>query len=136
MQNYSKIAVENVDYNLTTYDRIQNTDTKEKKYPNPGFLLQQWIIKCADKKNDGKIQKFIKSSKRNTATPNTGSTTLHPIGESFTFVETTGDNYSRNDFVGFQRTDVIQISKISYYCNRFQLMIMTKRWGVSESNFC
>ena len=40
----------------------QITDTAVIKYPNSvGYLLKQWNIKCNNKNNNGKIQKFIKS---------------------------------------------------------------------------
>ena len=45
--------------------RKQITDTTKIKYPNTGgYLLQNWVIKCNDKNNNGKIQKFIKSTKK------------------------------------------------------------------------
>ena len=57
LQNDHKVSVGNDTYNLTKYDRIQITDTIIIKYPNTGGdLLQNWIIKCNDKNNNGKIQ--------------------------------------------------------------------------------
>ena len=42
----------------------QITDTTEIKYPKiGGDLLQNWIIKCNDKNNSGKIKNFIKINK-------------------------------------------------------------------------
>ena len=84
LQNYLQVSVLSNFNSLTKYDRIQITDTTLIKYPKQGgFLLQQWIIKC-----NGKIQNFIKSSKTNKSVPNTDSTTLPPIEDSFMFVQT------------------------------------------------
>ena len=51
--------------NLTKYNKIQITDTKIIQFPNvSGYLLQNWFIRCNDKKNNGKIQNFIRSTKQ------------------------------------------------------------------------
>ena len=65
LENYLKVSVGNDTFNLTKYDRIQITDTTIIKYSNTGgYLLQNWIKKCNDKKNNGKIQNFkIKTNK-------------------------------------------------------------------------
>ena len=53
LQNYLKVSVGNVIYNLTKYDEILITDTIFK-YPNTGgYLLQIWVIKSNDKNNNG-----------------------------------------------------------------------------------
>ena len=47
LENYLKVSVGNDTYNLTKYNKIQITDTREMRYPNiGGDLLQKWIIKC------------------------------------------------------------------------------------------
>ena len=59
LENYLKVSVGNDTYNLTKYDKIQITDITIIKYPNTGgYLLQNWVIKCNDKTNNGKIQKL------------------------------------------------------------------------------
>ena len=64
LQNYLKVSFGNDTYNLAKYDKIQITDTTIIKYPNTGgYLLQNWIIRCFDKNNDGKIENFIKINK-------------------------------------------------------------------------
>ena len=69
LQNFSKVSVGNETYNLTKYDRIQITDTTINKYPKTGgYFSQNWVIKCNDKNNNGKIQKLVKSSKTNSPT--------------------------------------------------------------------
>ena len=51
LQNYLKVSVGNDTYNLTKYDKIQVTDTTINIYPiTGGYLLQNWVIKCNDKK--------------------------------------------------------------------------------------
>ena len=84
LENYLKVSVGNDTYNLTKYDRVQITDTTIIKYPNTGgYLLQNWVNRCNDKINNGKIQIFIKSTKTNSPTADSGATSLPPIGSSF-----------------------------------------------------
>ena len=94
------------------------------KYPNTGgYLLQNWVIKCNDKINNGKIQNFINSTKRNSSTGHSGATSVPPIGNSFMYIETSSKNYGHErEFVSFERTDIIQISKIIFYFNRFSIL--------------
>ena len=84
LQTYLKISVGNDTYNLTKNDKIQITDTTIIKAPNSGgCLLQNWVIPCNDKNGNGKVSKFIKSTKRNAPTGDSGATSLPPIGKSF-----------------------------------------------------
>ena len=48
-----------------------------------GYLPPYWKIICNDKNNNGKIQNFIKSTKTNSPTGNSGETSLPPIGDAF-----------------------------------------------------
>ena len=114
LQNYLEVSLGNDIYHLTKYDKIQVTDTTVTKYPNRGgYLLQNWVIKCNDENNAGKIQNFVRSTKTNSPTADSGATSLPPIGDSFMYVETSSNNHSNNVFVIFERTDIIQISKIT-----------------------
>ena len=123
LENYFKVSVGNDTYNLTEYDKIQITDTTINKYPNTGgYLLQNWVITCNDKNNNGKIQNFIKSTKTNSPTGFSGATSLHPVGDSFMYIETSSINHGNNVFVSFERTDIIQISNITFYYNRFLII--------------
>ena len=120
LSNYLRVSVGNDTYNLTKYDKIQLTDTTIIKYPNNGgYLLQNWNIKCNDKYNNGKIQNFIRSTKINSPTGGSGATSLPPIGDSFMYIETSSNNYGNNVFVSWERTDIIQITNITFYYNRF-----------------
>ena len=84
------------------------------------YLLPYWKIICNDKKNDGKIQSFIKSTKSNSPTGNSEATSLPPIGNAFMFIETSSNNSgSNNVFVSWERTDIIQVTNITLYYNRF-----------------
>ena len=122
LSNYLKVSVGNDTYNLTKYNKILSTDITIIKNPNSGgYLLQNWNIKCNDKNNNGKIQNFIKSTKSSSPTGNSGAESLPPIGNSFMYIETTSNNHGNNVFVSWERTDVIQITKITFYYNRFSI---------------
>ena len=125
LSNYSKVTVGNDTYNLSKYNKIQLTDTTSIKYPNTGgYLLPGWRIYCNDKNNNGKIQDFIKSTKTNSPTGLSGATTLPPIGISFMYIETSGNNSGNEDvFVSWERIDIIQITNITFYYNRYSILI-------------
>ena len=123
LQNYLKVSVGDNTYNLTKYDKIQLTDITVIKFPNKGtFLLQNWNIKCNDKNNNGNINNFIRSTKSNSPTADSGATSLPPIGNSFMYIETSSNNHGNNTFVTFERIDIIQITNISFYYNRFSIL--------------
>ena len=120
LQNYLKVSPGNDTYNLTKYDRIKITDTTVIKAPNSGgYLLQNWNMKRNDKNNNGKIQNFIKSTKTNSPSSYSGATILPPIGDSLMYIGTSSNNHGNIVFVFFERTDIIQISNITFYQNRF-----------------
>ena len=120
LENYSKVSVGNDIYNLTKYDKIQLTDTTIIKAPNSGgYLLQNWNIECNDKNNNGKVNNFFRSTKSASPTADSGATSLRPIGDSFLYFETSSNNHGENVFVSIERTDIIQISNITLYYNRF-----------------
>ena len=120
LENYLKISVGNDTNNLTEYDKIQITDTTIIKYPTTGgYLLQNWVIKCNDKNNNGKIPNFIKSRKTNSPTGYSGAESLPPIGNSFMYIETSSNDHGNNVFVSFERIEFFQISNITFYYNTF-----------------
>ena len=45
-----------------------------------------------------------------------------PIGDSFVFIKTSSGGHGNNVFVSFERTDIIQIDKITFYYNRFSIL--------------
>ena len=58
----------------------------------------------------GKITTFIRPLKTNSPTPNSRATQIPPIRKSFTYIETSGNVYGPNVFVGFERTGSVQFS--------------------------
>ena len=72
--------------------------------------------------NNGKIQNFIKSTKTNSPTSYSGARSLPPKVNSFMYIETYSNNHGNNVFVSFERTDLIQVSKITFYYNRFSIL--------------
>ena len=123
LQNYLKVSVGNDIYNLTKYNKISITDITEIKYPNSGdALLQKWKIYCNNKNNQSRISDFIKSTKTNSPSSYSGATSLPPIGNSFLYIDTSSNNHGANVFVSWERTDIIQISNITFYFNRFSIL--------------
>ena len=121
LENYLRVSVGSDIYNLTKYKKIQLSDITVMKAGNTGgYLLPYWKIICNDKINNGKIRNFIKSTKSNSPTGNSGATSLSPIGTAFMYIETSSNNSgSNNVFVSWERTDSIQITNITFYYNRF-----------------
>ena len=123
LQNYLKVSVGNDTYNLTKYNEIQLTDTTITKALNRGgYCLPSWNIKCDDKTGAGKIQSFYKSTKTNSPTGSSGATSSPPIGDSFMYIETISNNNGDNVFVSWERTDILQITNIIFYYNRFSIL--------------
>ena len=124
LQNYLKVSVGNDSYNHTKYDKIQITDTTEMRYPNIGSdLLQKWNIKCNNKNNVSKVGDFLKSTRNTSPTGHSGATSLPPIGNSFMYIETSSNNHGHERVFGsWERTDIIQISNITFYYNRFSIL--------------
>ena len=105
---------------MTKNDKKQISDTTIIKNPkSAGYLLQNWKIECNDRKNKGKIQNFIRSTKTNSPSPETGPTNIPPIGNSFMYSEASSNNHGDDVFVSCKRSDIIQFSNITFYYNRF-----------------
>ena len=122
LQNYLKVSVGNNIYNLSKYNKIRIIDTTEIRYPNEGSdLLQKWNIKCNDRNNQSIPSNFLKSTRNNSPTGNSGAIILPPIGNAFMYIETSSNNHGNNVYVTFERTDIIQITNISFYYNRFSI---------------
>ena len=87
-----------------------------------GYLLPSWRIFCNDKNNNGKITNFIKSTKSSSPTGDSEATSLPPIGTAFIYIESSGNNNgSIKVYVILERTDIIQISNITFYYNSFSV---------------
>ena len=125
LQNYLKVSVGSDIYHLTKYNKIQLTNETVLKAPNSGsYLLPLWRIVCNDRNKNGKQNNFFKSTKTSSPTADSGATSLPPIGNAFMYIETSGNNNNQNNngynvFVTLQRTDIIQITIITFYYNRF-----------------
>ena len=120
LQNYLKVSVGDTIYNLTKYNKIQIIDITEIKYPNTGTdLLQKWTIKCNNKNSLSIPSEFVKSTKTTSSTDNSGADSLPPIGNAFMYIETSSNNHGNYTHVTWERTDIIQITNISFYYNRF-----------------
>ena len=123
LNNYLKVSVGNDTYNLTKYNKISITDITEIKFPNSGTaLLQKWKIYCNNKNNQSRISDFIKSTKTISPTGFSGAMSLSPIGNAFMYIETSSNNHGSNVFVSWERTDIIQISNITFFYNRFSIL--------------
>ena len=123
LQNYLKVSVGDVTYNLTKYDKLQIVDTTEIRFPNEGkYLLQKWIIIFSDINGNGKLNNIIKSTKTSSPTSQSGATSTPPIGNAFMYLETSSGNHGDNVYVSFERTDIIQITNITFYYNRFSIL--------------
>ena len=108
---------------LLNIKKIQLTDiTTVKSGKIGGYLLPYWKIICNDKHNNGKITNFINSTITNSPTPDSGAMSLPPIGTAFMYIETSSGNHGDNIFCSFERTDIIQITNITFYYNRFSIL--------------
>ena len=118
-----KVSVGNDLYHLTKIKKYKITVTTAIKFPNLGSdLLEKRNIKCNNKNNDSKVGIFIKSTIKNSPTGRSGATSIPPLGNSFMYTETSSDDHgSDNVFVSFERTDTIQISNTTFYCNRYSI---------------
>ena len=128
---YLQVHVQNVPYNLQIYNKTQIIDTTKLIYPNSGNdLLQNWKIICNIRHGEGKPDDFIKSTKTKSPTGQSGATSLPSKGNCFMYIETSGSNYGRSSddvFVSFERTDIVHMSNITFYHNRFSTSIPDKK---------
>ena len=123
LQNYLKVSVGNDIYNLTKYDKVRLVDLTTMRTGNwGGYLLPPWRIFCNGKNNIGKITNIIRSTKTNSPTGDSVATSLPPIGTAFMYIETSSNIHGPNVFVKWERTDIIQITDISFYYNRFSIL--------------
>ena len=86
------------------------------------YLLPYWKIFCDDKNNSDKISNFKKTSKTNSPTTDSGATSLPPLGTAFMYMETSFNKNENIVFCSFERTDIIQITNITFYYNRYSIL--------------
>ena len=77
------------------------------------------MIECSNKNGSGKTSKFIKTTKSNSPTGDSGATQLPNIVNAFMYNETSSNNNGEDVFCSSERTDIIHISKITFYYNGF-----------------
>ena len=84
-----------------------------------------------------KIGEFLRSTRTSSSTVDSGATNIPPIGNSFIYVETSSDNHGPYTYVTWETTDLIQISNITFYYNRFSILTddNLKKWVVSEFSY-
>ena len=123
LENYLKLSIGNDTNNLAKYDKINLTDITEMRNPNTGqSLLQKRVLKCLSKNYNAKINTFLKSTTSTSPTAESGANSIPPIGWSFMYVETSGNNHGANHkMVSWERTDIIHVSKIKFYYKRFSI---------------
>ena len=128
---YLQVHNNNTAYNLQIDNKTQIIDITKLIFPNSGTdLLQNWKIICNNRLGEGLPSDFVKPTKTISPTGSSGAMSLPPIGTCFMYIETSANNHnSTNDnvFVSFERTDIIHISNITFYYNRFSTSIADKR---------
>ena len=66
---------------------------------------------------------FIRATKSNSPTSQSGATSLPPISDSFMYKETSSDNHGHERvFVSWEGTDIVQITKSTFYYHRFSIL--------------
>ena len=118
LENHLKVSAGNDTYNLTKYNKITITDIRT---PNTGQgLLQKWKLKCLNKSYNAKISTFLKSTTITTPTSESAAASLPPVGWAFVYVETSANNHGADHImVSWERTDIIHVSNMKFYYNRF-----------------
>ena len=123
LKNYLKVTVGGDIYNLTKYNKILLTDVTEIIYPESGHsLLPRWKIYCNNRNNQSRIDDFKKSSITQSPSYHSGPENLPPIGSSFMYIETTVPNHGSSVFTSWERRDIIQITNITFYYNRYSIL--------------
>ena len=59
---------------------------------------------------------------KNSPTGDSGAKTLPHIGSAFMYLKTTSSGHGSNVFCSFERIDIIQISSLTFYYNRFSIL--------------
>ena len=92
--------------------------------PNSGSdLFEKWkILNNNLKKMKAKSENFWNQQKTTSPTGYSGATSLPAIGRFSIYIERSSNNHGNKVFVSFERTDIIQISNISFYYNRFTIL--------------
>ena len=95
LEKYLKVSVGNDTYNLTKYYKIKFIHTTIIQRGNGQYLLIQWKVVSNDKNKNGVTTNFIRATKTNSRTKESGATSLPPIGDSFMYIETSSNNHGQ-----------------------------------------
>ena len=77
-------------------------------------------MKCVNKTYIAKINTFLKSTTSTSPTLENGASSIPLIRWSFMYIESNRNNHGANHvMVSWERTDIIHISNIKFYYNRF-----------------
>ena len=123
LQKYLKVSVGNDTYNLTKHNETQIIDTTFiRSSSTSGYVLPLWKLYSSDKNGSGKISNFVKATRSSSSTTHSGATSLPAVGDGFLIFETSSNNHGNIVYVRFERTDIIQITNITFYFNRFSIL--------------
>ena len=136
-ENYLKVSNGKDSYTLNKYIKIQVIDTTKIKFPNVGSdSVQKWNNKCNIDINQSRTTDFIKSTKTTSPTGLSGATSIPQIGTSFMYLETSSTIHGHERvFVSFERTDIVQISIITFYYNRFSILTNDSKKSMGRFRF-
>ena len=124
MSNYLKVSIGDDTYNQTKNQKLQIFDVTEISSPNIGYDLQpNWRIKSLHKNKGTRAGNLLKSTVTSSPTSCSGATILPPIGTAFMYIKTSSNTHGHERvFISWERTDIIEISNISFYYNRFSIL--------------
>ena len=125
LQNYLKVSVGIDTYNLTKYNKIQLIDLTEFRYTNIGEDLCEYRNKNLPTKDGSKVGNFLKSTTISSPTGQSRASSKPPIGIAFMYIETGARNHGHKSvFVSWERTDIIQITNITFltFYNTFSIL--------------
>ena len=126
MVKYFKVSVGDSVYNLTKYNRREITDTTNIKAGMwAKYFLQTWCIKQRDENVSGKLKKIMRSTRTSWLTVDIGAPSITPIGDSFLYNETNGENSGDgNNFDSFDGIDNIQNIEVFFIITDFQTQLV------------
>ena len=109
---------------LENHNKQYSLDTALFEIPNQGdYLLHQRSTECNDKNDNGKQLNFLKSTKTNSLTSNSGPTQLLPIRDLLMYTKTSKKSSGSGIvFVSFERTDLIPNISVSFYYHRRSIL--------------
>ena len=81
---------------------------------------QEWMMKCNDRKGDGRVTTFVQTIKTSSPTNQSRAKTLLLIRTASFYIETSGAHYGHDRVsLSMETTDIIQISDIIFYYSKY-----------------